>query len=90
MERLREAGFYTPPLPFWAVITLYYWALGEKWENLTHLIKIDEGDLVMVILRTAEHLRQIESLEDIPELSKLAHSATVAIEQILREPVLVR
>jgi ATP-dependent RNA helicase HelY len=86
-QRLEEAGFELPPLPFWSTVIVYHWARGESWEALRKLTGMDEGDLAMVILRTADHLRQIESLTDTH--SRLAASAHHAITIILREPVLV-
>jgi superfamily II RNA helicase len=85
--RLEEAGFELPPLPFWSTVILYHWARGENWEALRTLTGMDEGDLAMVILRTADHLRQIESLTDTHP--RLAASARQAIDLILREPVLI-
>lgn len=87
-EHLNAAGFSTPPLPFWTVVTLYYWAAGSDWDTVREISGMDEGDLAMVILRTADHLRQIESLSETHP--QLATSARKAIEMILREPVLVR
>jgi ATP-dependent RNA helicase HelY len=86
-ERLQAEGFSLPTMPFWAVVTLHYWALGESWEKVREISGMDEGDLAMVILRTADHLRQIESLAETHP--RLAESARGAIEKILREPVLI-
>ena len=86
-ERLQAEGFTTPPLPFWTVVTVYYWARGESWEKVREISGMDEGDLAMVVLRTADHLRQIESLAETHP--RLAASARQAIEKILREPVLM-
>jgi ATP-dependent RNA helicase HelY len=86
-ERLEQAGFELPPLPFWSMVIVYHWALGEDWETLRKLTGMDDGDLAMVILRTADHLRQIESLAETHP--RLAASARQAIGLILREPVLV-
>lgn len=86
-EHLQASGFPTPPLPFWTVVTVYHWAQGVTWEELRTVSGMDEGDLAMVVLRTADHLRQIESLKEThPDL---AASARQAIELILREPVAV-
>jgi superfamily II RNA helicase len=85
--RLQAEGFSLPTMPFWAVVTVYYWARGESWEKVREISGMDEGDLAMVILRTADHLRQIESLSE--SHSRLAASSRQAIERILREPVLV-
>ncbi len=86
-DHLQAAGFTTPPLPFWALVTVYHWALGESWDFVRNISAMDEGDLAMVILRTADHLRQIESLSETHP--RLAASARKGIEMILREPVLV-
>jgi ATP-dependent RNA helicase HelY len=86
-ERLQADGFSIPTMPFWAVVTVYYWARGESWEKVREISGMDEGDLAMAILRTADHLRQIESLAETHP--RLAASARQAIEKILREPVLV-
>ena len=85
-ERLQAEGFETPPLPFWAVVTVYHWAKGLSWEEVREISGMDEGDLAMIILRTADHLRQIEALfETHPGL---AATAADAIQLLLREPVL--
>lgn len=86
-EHLQTAGFHTPPLPFWTVVTVYHWAQGITWEELRTVSGMDEGDLAMVILRSADHLRQIESLQETHP--QLAVSARRAIDLILREPVAV-
>lgn len=86
-EHLQNEGFGTPPMPFWTVVTLYFWAMGTTWEELHQIAGMDEGDLAMVILRTADHLRQIEALSDTHP--RLSASARNAIDRILREPVLV-
>jgi hypothetical protein len=48
---------------------------------------LDEGDLAMLICRTADSLRQLEGLTLTHPL--LAASATEAIQILLREPVVV-
>ncbi len=86
-EKLHEEGFEVPTLPFWTVVTVYHWARGESLDTVKGLAGIDEGDLAMVILRTADHLRQVESLGE--SHPRLAATAAEAIELILKEPVLV-
>jgi superfamily II RNA helicase len=86
-ERLQAEGFETPPLPFWAVVTVFHWAQGLSWEQVHEISGMDEGDLAMIVLRTADHLRQIETLcETHPQL---AATAGEAIRLLLREPVLI-
>ena len=85
-ESLQAEGFETPPMPFWAVVTVYHWAQGLSWDQVREISGMDEGDLAMIILRTADHLRQIEALfETHPGL---AATAGDAIDLLLREPVL--
>jgi len=51
------------------------------------IAEIEEGDLAMLIFRTADNLRHIRNLKDVsPEA---ASSAAEAIEKIVREPVVV-
>ncbi len=85
-ERLQTEGFQTPPLPFWTVVTVYHWAQGLSWEQVREISGMDEGDLAMIILRTADHLRQIEALSQTHP--RLAATAAEAIGLLLREPVL--
>jgi superfamily II RNA helicase len=86
-DRLKSWGFAVPVLPFWTMVTVYQWALGDSWEALVELSGMDDGDLAMVVLRTADHLRQIEALHEThPELAACARHG---IGLILREPVLV-
>jgi superfamily II RNA helicase len=83
---LQDEGFSIPPLPFWALTTVYHWAQGVAWDQLRDIAGMDEGDLAMVILRAADHLRQVESLADTHP--QLAASAKEAIRLLLREPVM--
>jgi superfamily II RNA helicase len=85
-ERLQAEDFQTPPLPFWAMVTVYHWAQGLSWDQVREISGMDEGDLAMIILRTADHLRQIEAL--CQTHPTLAASAGRAIGMLLREPVL--
>jgi superfamily II RNA helicase len=84
-KRMTEAGFETAPLPLWASLAIYGWAAGAEWERITRRTKVADGDLAMLISRTADSLHQISSLKDThPEASALAVAARRAI---LREPV---
>jgi len=84
-KRMEEAGFPPHPLHFWAAAVIYDWARGQDWDRIIGRVGIDEGDLAMLVLRTADNLRQIASLRDThPETAALA---TAAREAILREPV---
>lgn len=84
-ERMQASGFPINPLPLWTSKVVYEWARGCEWKELIERSGIAEGDLVMLISRTADHLRQLYSLRDTyPETAALAQKAR---ENILREPV---
>jgi superfamily II RNA helicase len=89
LEPLRNLkitrGFDTPPLQIWPSAAVFVWSLGMTWFDLLELMGIEEGDLAMLILRTADHLRQVGSLKEThPSLAEKAHRA---LPLILREPI---
>jgi superfamily II RNA helicase len=86
-RRLRQSGFATNPLSFWPAAAIYFWISGAKWEELVDISGLDEGDLAMLIYRTADSLRQLEGLTQ--SHPHLAASATEAMKRLLREPVQV-
>ena len=87
LERKAEQGFDVRPISNWPGAVIYAWGQGLSWEKVLRMTGIAEGDLSMLVLRTAESLRQIAALtKDYPATAKCAREA---IEQILREPVLV-
>jgi superfamily II RNA helicase len=78
-------GFETPLLQFWPAAALYLWAKNTSWQELRSRIPLDEGDLVSLILRTADHLRQLCDLVDThPQVTR---TARIALQRIQREPV---
>lgn len=84
-DRMAADGFETAPLPLWASLALYHWARGLDWNLITGSLRIADGDLVMLISRTADNLRQIGSLREThPALAALAMEAR---DVIMREPV---
>jgi len=83
----KKYGFDVPQLQFWPAAAIHSWACGETWEEVIRLTSVDEGDLAMLIFRTADNLRQITSLATThPEL---AEKAKESIHHILREPVII-
>ena len=84
-ERLKAGGFPVAPLFLWPAVVLYEWARGGEWNEIIRKAGIADGDLAMLIMRTADNLRQISSLKEThPEMAALAWKAR---ETILREPV---
>jgi len=91
IEKLRalkiRRGFESPPILFWPCAAIYYWARNTPWNQLMNIVAIDEGDMASLIMRTADHLRQITNLKEThPQLAQLAEQA---IELIQREPVYI-
>ena len=84
MDRLERAGFAVPTFnlrPAWAVFT---WAAGGEFEAAVALLGLGPGDMAMLALRTADHLRQLAGLTAHPGLAEAAKEARF---RILREPV---
>ncbi|MDZ7697424.1 MAG: hypothetical protein U5R49_11055 [Deltaproteobacteria bacterium] len=88
IQALKEKkGFESPPLMFWPSAALYAWARGAVWKDLLHFTPISEGDMASLIMRTADHLRQVTALREThPQLAAIAGEG---IGRILREPVYV-
>jgi ATP-dependent RNA helicase HelY len=85
-ERMKAAGFSVSPLYLWTSAVLYDWARGVDWDEIIMNAGISDGDMAMLVLRTADNLRQITSLKEThPEIAALAVKAR---EAILREPVI--
>lgn len=85
LKRLR--GFDTLQVEFWPAASLFCWASKMPWHDLIRFIPIEEGDMAMLILRTADHLRQLLDLTQTHP--NLAETARQALPLILREPVMV-
>lgn len=60
------------------------WASGMDWSELAKRSRAEEGDLIRLMSRTGEALRQISDLKEDAAYSALARSAARAV---LREPV---
>ncbi|MBN1277413.1 MAG: DEAD/DEAH box helicase [Deltaproteobacteria bacterium] len=80
-------GFDSPPVMFWPGAALFMWAKGVSWEELLDVMHVSEGDMASLIMRTADHLRQIAGLAETHP--QLAYAAEEAIRGILREPVYI-
>jgi len=85
MERKMVRGFDVKPIALWPAATIYAWATGKPWEKVLEVAGMTEGDLAMLVSRTADNLRQIASLSEV--YPAIAQRAADAIAIILREPV---
>jgi len=84
---MSKRGFETRPLLLEPAAMLYAWASGLPWEQSLTIAKMEEGDLSMLILRTADNLRHIRSLKDV--FPEAASTAGEAIDLIMRNPVVM-
>ncbi len=84
-ELLIARGFDVPNIMFWPAAAVFLWAEEVEWSELIENVDADEGDLAMLILRTADHLRQLLSLEK--EEPKLAATAAKALNSLMRAPL---
>ncbi len=85
-EQMLREGFEVRPLFLKPAAAIYAWASGQPWDTVHSVYEMEEGDLAMLILRTADHLRHIHTLSEVfPQISK---TAVEAIELILRDPVI--
>jgi superfamily II RNA helicase len=64
---------------------MYAWARGQDWEDVYPLSDMAEGNLAMLVLRTADNLRHIKALNRV--FPTAADTAGRAIELIMRDPV---
>ncbi len=85
LGRLEAGGFPISPLFLWPAAVIHEWATGGDWDRITDRVGIADGDMAMLVMRTADNLRQIASLREThPETAALAAEARGVI---LREPV---
>lgn len=87
MERKAAWGFEVKFIALWPAATIYAWANGQPWDRVLKIAGMAEGDLAMLVYRTADNLKQIASLRKV--YPSIAQSAVDAIAMILREPVIM-
>jgi superfamily II RNA helicase len=85
--KMARCQFEVRPLLLRPVAAIYAWARGQSWESVLRIAEMEEGDLAMLILRTADNLRHIRNLKDV--FPEAALNAALAIEKIKREPVAI-
>jgi superfamily II RNA helicase len=84
-RQMIDGGFAVRPLMIQPAATVYAWARGEDWSDVQRRSGMAEGDLVMLILRTADNLRHIRALSD--PFPETAAAAGQAVDLLMREPV---
>lgn len=86
-KHLADKGFEVRPMLLSPALTIYDWAIGQPWEKVVSVSKIEEGNLVMLILRTADHLRHIRALGKV--FPRAAATSEKSIELLMRDPVII-
>ncbi len=81
-QYMVEAPCYINPY-FSSLIEL--WVEGSEWENIVEQVDIGEGDIVRSFKRVVDVLRQLTTIDNVPEA--LVFTAREAIDKIQREPV---
>lgn len=84
-EFMISRQFDVPNIMFWPAAAVFLWAQEVDWLELIEEVDADEGDLAMLVLRTADHLRQLLSLEK--EEPQLAETAAKALSALMRTPL---
>jgi superfamily II RNA helicase len=84
--QMERSGFETRPLYLRPAAAVYAWASGETWRRAVEIAEMAEGDLTMLVSRTADNLRHIKLLDaPFPAVSR---AAADAVTLIMRDPVL--
>jgi superfamily II RNA helicase len=86
-KRMAMGGFYPRVLYLQPARTIYAWASGKSWEEVLNISGMAEGDLAMLVMRTADNLRHTEGLINV--FPGIAGASREAVEKILREPVIM-
>lgn len=83
---MQVCGFEVRPLFYRPALYLWAWASGHSWQKVIQSGHVAEGDMSMLVLRTADHLRHLKALHDV--FGPMAATAKQAIDLILRDPVM--
>ena len=86
-QDMMARGFQARPIFLRPAAAVHAWATGAPWEKALGIADSEEGIFASLILRTADNLRHVRNLHAIfPEASE---SAAIAIDLILRDPVVL-
>ncbi len=85
-KHMQARGFETRALYLKPTAVIWAWASQKPWPDVVQTGQMAEGDLVMLVLRTADNLRHLAGLTEV--FPQMASAARQAIELILRDPVM--
>ncbi len=86
MDEMTAWGFETRVMYLRPAAAVHAWAAGFPWDFIIEISGLEEGNLVMLMLRTADNLRHIRALKDV--FPDAAATAGEAIELLLKDPVI--
>ena len=84
-QEMFDWGFEVRRLYLRPAAAIFAWASGSAWEDAVAISEVEEGNFAMLVLRTVDNLRHVRSLAEV--FPGAAASAAMAIELILRDPV---
>lgn len=87
VQKMYKRGFEIRVLYMRPMAALYAWASGESWDETLTIAELAEGDLAMLIMRTADNLRHIQALVNV--FPEAAICAKKAVKLILKYPVVM-
>ena len=82
---MRKAGFETRALTLRPAAAMYAWATGQPWRRAVAISQMADGDLTMLVSRTADNLRHVLALRS--AFPHIARTAGQAVDLIMRDPV---
>jgi superfamily II RNA helicase len=85
-KHMQVCGFEVRPLYYRPALYMWAWASGHTWQKVIENGQMAEGDMAMLVLRTADHLRHLKALRHV--FGPMAAAAKEAIDLILRDPVM--
>lgn len=87
LDRQQEKYGITLPLHVQPIAAglVEAWTTGLPWEKLIDNSSFDEGDLVRILRRTADLLRQLSRIPEVPPA--LGYAARQALKTLYRDPI---
>ncbi len=84
---MDKRGFEIRLLYMRPTAAIHAWASGRSWEETLAIAELEEGDLAMLILRSVDNLRHIQTLASV--FPEAAATAKQAVKLILKYPVVM-
>jgi hypothetical protein len=84
-RHMQSRGFEVRQLYLRPAAMTHAWAAGYPWENVAKNYGMAEGNLAMMMMRTADNLRHVAQLTDV--FPEAAAASREAIDLIMKAPV---